>query len=178
MLQKNEASRLSFSTSQTLQSMSFLIKKAQSAADYETAKKLVLAYVEWLGIDLSYQQFDRELTQFQQTYGSPQGSMILAFFNDKPVGCIAVRYLEPGISELKRMYILEESRGQGLGRLLLVEALQVAKAIGYKKIRLDTLPTMPAAVHLYESIGFYLIAPYRYNPNPETLFMELDLTKM
>lgn len=155
--------------------MSFEVRSAQSDRDYHQARQLVLAYVEWLNIDLSYQQFDQELEQFRQTYGPPNGGMVLAYQEQNAVGCVAVRFLEPQVAELKRMYLLEQFRARGLGRLLLLEALQIAKKLGYHKIRLDTLPTMPAAVHLYREAGFYTIAPYRFNPNPATIFMERDL---
>ena len=155
--------------------MIYNIKIAQSERDYDQAKELVLAYVDWLNIDLSYQQFDQELEQFQQTYGPPEGGMMLAIKKQEAVGCVAIRYLEPNVSELKRMYILDHHRGYGLGRMLLSNAIQLAKELGYHKMRLDTLPSMTSAMYLYKEAGFYPIPAYRFNPDPKTIFMELSL---
>lgn len=155
--------------------MSFFVKRAITEQDYHQAQNLVLAYVKWLNIDLSYQQFEQELVDFKNQYGPPTGGMLLLMTHNKPVGCLAIRHLEHKIGELKRMFILENYRGKGQGRILLLRAIELARQLSYHKIRLDTLPTMRSAVHLYRSFGFCEIAPYRFNPHPDTIYMELNL---
>ena len=144
---------------------------------YSTAAKLFNDYAVALGIDLSFQNFEKELKDLPLQYGAPKGRLLLAYHNDKAIGCVGVRALEYHISELKRMYIKPEGRGLGLGTILLKASLQAAEELGYSYVRLDTLPEMKAAIHLYESHGFYLIKPYRYNPMENALFYEKQLNK-
>jgi ribosomal protein S18 acetylase RimI-like enzyme len=92
------------------------------------------------------------------------------------IGCAGVREFEDGVGELKRMYIKDAYRGKGLGKTLLNQALSVAQALGYKKLRLDTVSSMKSAISLYESAGFYEIAPYRFNPNADAKYFEITFT--
>jgi ribosomal protein S18 acetylase RimI-like enzyme len=108
-------------------------------------------------------------------YAPPRGVLLLAEIEGLPAGCAGVRPLEDGICELKRVYVRTAYRGTGLGRLLTETALQTARALGYARIRLDTLPPMAAAQRLYESLGFQDIQAYYDNPVPGQRFMEANL---
>lgn len=102
--------------------------------------------------------------------------MFLAFADGKLAGCIALRKLEDGICEMKRLFVKDEFRGQKIGIALIEKLIAEARKIGYEKIRLDTFPPkMGKAVSLYESYGFREIPPYYHNPYGDTLFMELQL---
>ena len=93
-------------------------------------------------------------------------------------GCIALRKLEENICEMKRLFVREDFRGCGIGKILIEKLISEAQIIGYEKMRLDTFPPkMSKAVELYSSYGFYEIESYYHNPYGETLFMESDLTK-
>jgi len=89
------------------------------------------------------------------------------------VGCVGLKSLGDGISEAKRLFIRPTYRGRDLGRLLLVQAIELAKWIGYHTIRLDTLGRFTAANALYASLGFVRIPPYNYNPQPDVLYFEI-----
>lgn len=148
---------------------------AQTGFDFEQAKELFREYVQSLGVDLSFQDFEKELTTIGQQYYQPNGGLILAFKDKQPVGCVGVRKLEYDIAELKRMYVKPACRGYNVGLELLTHSLKLAQELGYKKIRLDTLKNMTRAQSLYQSLGFYEIPPYRFNPLEGAIYMEKSL---
>ena len=104
-------------------------KQATSKQDFEIGKRLFQAYVKELGIDLSFQNFATELEQIEQQYGPPDGTLIILYSDNHPIGCFGIRKLETTIGELKRMYIAAEFRGDGLGKLLLEKAIKTAKTL-------------------------------------------------
>jgi ribosomal protein S18 acetylase RimI-like enzyme len=132
-------------------------------------------YVALLGVDLSFQDFEKELEQIQQQYSEPKGALLLAIKDSVVIGCAAIRQLDGEIAELKRMYVRNEYRGHGIGVVLLERLIEIAKMTGYKKMRLDTLKNMIKAQELYTSFGFYVIPPYRFNPLEGTVYMEKQL---
>ncbi|HKV75835.1 MAG TPA: GNAT family N-acetyltransferase [Gemmatimonadales bacterium] len=140
-----------------------------------TVRGLMLEYAAERGLDLGFQGFDREVATLPGAYGGPAGTLFLARLDGAPVGCVGVRPSSPGIAELKRLYLRAAARGSGLGRALVVSALQWARGAGYTAMRLDTVPGMEAAQQLYRSLGFREIDPYRHNPIAGVRFFERDL---
>lgn len=138
-------------------------------------KELFQEYASSLGFDLSFQDFEKEMATFPVQYAPPQGRLCLAQYRHEIVGCVGLRDLGGGICEMKRMYVKPNYRVQGLGRALAKAIINEARNIGYTHMRLDTIPSMKAAVSLYTSLGFKEIEPYRFNPIEGARFMELEL---
>lgn len=152
------------------------IIQAETPEQIEETRKLFREYEKWLDLDLCFQGFEAELENLPGKYAEPDGRLFLAVSDGKIAGCAALRKLEEGICEMKRLYVRVEFRGLKIGNVLIEKLIADAKEIGYKKLRLDTYPPkMGKAVSLYESHGFREIEPYYHNPLGEPLFMELDL---
>jgi putative acetyltransferase len=142
----------------------------------EQVRALFLEYAGSLSFNLCFQSFDAELNGLPGAYGPPHGRLLLALDDGHPAGCIALRKLESGICEMKRLYVRPGHRGQGLGRVLTERLLAEARAIGYQRMRLDTVESaMKDAIALYRRLGFQEIAPYSSIPIDSALWMELVL---
>jgi len=152
------------------------IQQAESPSQLRQARELFLEYAQSLGFSLCFQNFDKELTELPGDYAPPSGRLLLAEFEGELAGCVALHKFEANICEMKRLYLRPKFRGKGLGRVLAETIIAVAQTIGYKTMRLDTVePVMKNAVAMYGRLGFREIAPYRANPMPGTLYMELEL---
>lgn len=153
-----------------------MIVQAETPGQIQEARLLFREYEAWLGVDLCFQSFEKELKNLPGKYAKPSGRLFLASSNKKVAGCIALRKLGDATCEMKRLFVRPDFRGLKLGQMLIERVIAEAKAIGYIKMRLDTLPDkMPKAVELYQSYGFRELPPYYENPHRETLFMELEL---
>lgn len=146
-----------------------------TAAEWCEARRLVEEYASSLDLDLSFQNFAHELEHFENEYSAPYGAFLLAQNNGALVGCVGLRKLSDGVGEIKRLYVRPTARGLGLGLALVRGIVDEAKLINYARLVLDTLPSMLEAQSLYQAVGFRSIAPYRYNPIPGTVFLELRL---
>ena len=151
------------------------IVEAEGPETLALVRRLFVEYAASLEVDLAFQGFDEELAGLPGAYARPGGGLLLAFDGEEPAGCVAFRPLEPGISEMKRLYVRPGARGAGWGRRLAERVVSEARAEGYERMRLDTLPSMHAALGLYLGMGFREIPSYRHNPVEGTRFLELDL---
>lgn len=155
----------------------FLIAPARGPHDMAVVARLLETYAASLPVDLGYQDFEGELAGLPGGYAPPRGEILLAS-NSKGVqlGCVALRPLEEdGCCEMKRLYVVPEARALGLGRALAERVIREAARIGYREIRLDTLPSMTSAINLYRRMGFEPIAPYYCGAPEGSLFLALRL---
>jgi GNAT superfamily N-acetyltransferase len=153
-----------------------VLKQAESASQVKQARELFLEYGQSLGFSLCFQGFDKELAELPGDYAPPGGRLLLAEFEGRLAGCVALHRIEERTCEMKRLYLRPGFRGMGLGRLLTEGVISQARGIGYQRMRLDTVePVMQDAVAMYRRFGFREIAPYRVNPMAGTIYMELEL---
>jgi putative acetyltransferase len=138
-------------------------------------RTLLREYQEALGIDLDFQGFEAELETLPGDYASPRGRLLLALVDDAVAGCVAMRPLTAEHCEMKRLYVRPRFRAERLGRSLAERVIAEARSLGYRRMCLDTLPTMGDAQRLYEKLGFRDIPPYRHNPIVDTRFLGLEL---
>jgi putative acetyltransferase len=155
--------------------MAVEIIPAHASPHLDEVRTLFIEYAQSLDFSLCFQAFDDELAQLPGEYAPPDGRLLLARVADQPVGCVALRRIDAGACEMKRLYLRPVARGQGVGRALAVAVIAEARQIGYAAMRLDTVPAMTAAIALYRSLGFREIPPYRHNPLAGAVFMELAL---
>jgi ribosomal protein S18 acetylase RimI-like enzyme len=156
---------------------SFRIVPAGAAADLDAVRALFRAYADGIGVDLGYQDFATELAMLPGKYAPPAGALLLARdAAGAPIGCVALRPMAAdGCCEMKRLYVAPAARGLGLGRALLDATLAEAARLGYREIRLDTLPAMTEAIAMYRRHGFTPIAPYYDGAPAGTLFLARGL---
>lgn len=152
-----------------------MIIQAETKEHIGIAKELFIEYAKSLNFELCFQDFDKEVEELPGAYSPPEGRLFLAEIDGQITGCIALRKIEDEICEMKRLYVKPRFRGHNIGKDLVEKLIEDARRIGYRKMRLDTVPAMQTAQKLYKSIGFKEIEPYRLNPVPGAVYMELDL---
>jgi putative acetyltransferase len=147
-----------------------------TGARLEDVRALFLEYARSLGFSLCFQGFDEELSALPGMYAPPRGRLLLAIEEGAPAGCVGLHEWDGPAAEMKRLYVRPAFRGRGLGRTLTEAALAEARALGYRSVRLDTIPSvMQSAIAVYRELGFREIPPYRENPIPGALYFELHL---
>ena len=148
---------------------------ADDHVELEQVRQFFRNYAAWLGVDLDYQNFGDEMASLPGAYAAPAGRLFFAEFEGRPAGCVGIRPSSDGVCEMKRLYVEPEMRGNGIGRQLALAAIKAAKALGYRKVMMDTLPAMRIAVKLYRELGFKEAPAYYPTPVEGTLFLALDL---
>ena len=151
------------------------ITRAQSPDQIDEVRRLFREYERFLGVDLCFQSFEEELAGLPGKYGPPDGVLLMAMDGRQSAGCVALRKVEDGVCEMKRLYLKPQYRGQGLGRRLAERIVGEAVALGYRVMRLDTLDKLKEAMGLYEAMGFRRRDPYYGNPLPGVVYWELEL---
>ena len=142
------------------------------ALDVSIVRELFREYADGLGVDLGFQDFEKEIATLPGDYDP----ILVAHWNGEVAGCVALHPIDTIVCEVKRLYVRPAFRGHSIGRSLAGRIMAVAREKGFKKMRLDTLPMMAEAQKLYQSLGFIEIPPYRFNPVPGSKFMEVQLS--
>lgn len=154
----------------------YTICEAQTGADLAQVRELFLEYQSTLGVDLCFQGFAEELASLPGNYARPGGRLLLATNGSSKLGVVALRPILGVDCEMKRLFVRPSGRGAGLGRLLTEALIDEARLAGYRRVLLDTLPTMTEAQALYRSMGFVEIPAYCHNPIAGTRYMALTLS--
>ena len=142
------------------------------ADDLATVRELFDEYQRSVDAPVCFASFDAELASLP----APYFAILLAEKNGRPAGCVALKALDPVSAELKRLYVRPAFRGLGLGEKLIRAAAAQAQTHLFARLRLDTLPSMAAAIALYRRLGFSAIARYNDIPEPDALFFELSFS--
>lgn len=155
------------------------IFQAQDPEHVALARQLIEEYAAWLEFNLCFQGFEEEMRVLPGKYAPPAGRLLLAFWDERPAGVIALRPLEEtGVCEMKRLYVRPEFRGHHIGRILAEQIIREAAEIGYSRMRLDTIAgKMDSAIVMYRELGFKETSPYYQTPVGHTLFLELALSR-
>lgn len=151
------------------------IRTVVAGPDLEAVRKLFREYADWVRVDLAFQHFAEELAGLPGAYAEPGGLLLLGSVAGEAAGCVAVRRWDTEACEMKRLFVPERHRGQGVGEDLARAAIDWSRRAGYARMLLDTLPSMTGAQRLYARLGFREIPPYRFNPVGGARFMELPL---
>ena len=151
------------------------ILAAQSPAEIASVRTLFREYERGVAEPCCFAGFERELAALPGEYLPPAGALLLARDAAGDAGCVALRRLDAGRGEMKRLYVRGDRRGSGLGRALALAAIEAARRAGYNCLMLDTLPKMTEAIALYRALGFTPTGPYSATPTPGAVFFQLKL---
>jgi ribosomal protein S18 acetylase RimI-like enzyme len=165
------------------------LRRVLWSKDINTVRRLFQDYRQWLAdhrdtaasadsrVRIGLEQIDQQIAGLPGAYGPPRGDIILAFAQDSVVACGALRELKPKVGEIKRIYVRADHRGPGFGPRLTRALLNRARELSYERVRVDTLPTMSAAIQFYQELGFRPIPAYWSHPVPGARFFEYKMGK-
>ena len=154
----------------------FEVACAAAPADLEQARILFREYADQVDAPCCFATFSEEVTSLPGEYAMPAGRLLLARRDGQAAGCVAMRRLDAGSGEMKRLYVRQAFRGDGLGRTLAGLVIAAAREQRYTRLFLDTLPKMGEAIALYRSLGFRETGAYSAEPTPGAIFFELRLS--
>lgn len=155
--------------------------------DIDTVRQLFQGYRQWLAehrdsvatseprVRSGLALIDRLIAELPGPYGPPRGDILLWFENDRVVACGALRELEPRVGEIKRVHVRPDYRGKGFGYPFVRGLVDRARGLGYKRLRVDVLPTMYAAIEFYQELGFRPIPSFWPHPVAGALFFEHEI---
>jgi putative acetyltransferase len=152
------------------------LERVLTAVHVDLIALLFRQYAAELAVDLCFQGFAEELAGLPGAYSPPRGRLLLGWVGEEAAGCVALRPRSADTCEMKRLFVLPPFRRTGLGRLLAERVIFEARSIGYRRVVLDTLAPMHAALQLYQSLGFRSCPAYYPNPLPDVVYLELVLS--
>ncbi len=136
------------------------VTEVTSTDELAEVRVLFEEYARSLDFSLCFQGFDRELAELPGRYAPPRGKLLLLRVGGAVAGCVALRELESGVCEMKRLYVRPAFHGRGHGRTLAEAIVTAARELGYRTMKLDTVPKMERAIALYRALGFAEALPY------------------
>lgn len=151
------------------------IRPADSEDALADARALLKEYASALGRGLSFEDFAREMVELPGPYGPPDGALLVADFDGRLAGCVALRPLGGGLCEMKRLFVRHQFRGKGVGKRLALAVIEAARERGYRGMRLSFAPWMQEAIAIYRALGFRPIEAYRPEAVEGSVYMELTL---
>ena len=165
------------------------ILDATSEERLDQVRNLIKTFVKWHlnrhleDVDLINEYFDpkdfeKELASLPGKYSMPEGRLLLAFYNDQPAGCVALKKIDDHLCEMKRMFVYPEFQGKGIGYALAKVIIDEARKIGYSTMKLDTSIRQIEAQKLYQGFGFKNTEAYYELPEKLKnwlVFMDLKL---
>jgi ribosomal protein S18 acetylase RimI-like enzyme len=152
-----------------------IVYKKLEEKEILSAKELIMEYIKWLDMDLSFQNINEELNDFPKKYEEPDGAFIIAKENNNIIGCVGMKKMDKKICEMKRLFVDDKYKGKGIGKKLVEIIIEEAQSKNYERMRLDTLNIMESALNIYYKNGFYKIEPYYNNPDKGVIYMEKKL---
>jgi GNAT superfamily N-acetyltransferase len=151
------------------------IRMADGGDALADARALFKEYASSLGRDLSMEDFARELAELPGRYGPPHGALLIAGYDGRVAGCVALRPLGEGLCEMKRLFVRHQFRGKGVGKRLALAVIDAARERGYRAMRIGFAPWMEEAIAIYRALGFRPIEAYRAEAFEGSVFLELAL---
>jgi putative acetyltransferase len=161
-------------SNQVTQDKSLRLVQVETFSQIDLVRPLFREYADSFSYHLCFQSFEQEIADLPGDYAPPVGRLYLAYWDENLAGCVALKELQAGVCEMKRFYVKPAFRRRGIGKILALHLIEEAKEMGYRSMRLDTLPIMQQAITLYRAIGFEEIAPCP-NPIEGAIYMELKL---
>ncbi len=156
--------------------MTTRVVQAKTPEDWADGERLIRAYLASLPFEVDFQDVEGEMAGLRSMYGLPDGALLLVQDDaGEVVGVVGIRRFDDEDAELKRMYLVPEARGSGLGRAMAEVAVAAARSLGYRRLLLDTVASLTAAIAIYEELGFVEIPAYRHNPLEDARYFALDL---
>jgi ribosomal protein S18 acetylase RimI-like enzyme len=160
--------------------------EAKTEKDFKLAGTLFLEYVDFLKerfykyVDQQWatghwQYLEKEAKTLPGSYAHPQGCILLAEYKGQIAGCIALKELDDGICQMKRLYVRPQFRNLGIGNKLVEGIIEKGRESGYYCMRLNTNRLLDSALKLYSSLGFKEIEPFEQPYTETSVFMELKL---
>jgi carbonic anhydrase len=167
--------------------MALTIEQAATSAQLQDIRDLLREYTDWAFASTSgskdaptFEGLEHELSTLPGEFGPPDGRLLLATVDGKPAGCVALRRHDAATGEVKRLYVRPGFRGHHAGQKLVAALLDAARAIGYRRLVLDSHHTMTRAHDIYRDAGFRVVeapADFPEHLKPIAVFMEMELVR-
>jgi ribosomal protein S18 acetylase RimI-like enzyme len=154
----------------------FDLQPVSAPGQVDAVRSLFRAHAESLQYyGPSFVHFEGEMDALPAPYDQPGNRLYLAVMDGQGMGCVGVQRLNADTCQMKRLYVMPESRELNIGKALIEQAIGFAKDSGYRYMRLTTAPDLERAIGLYQRYGFVFVEPNADEKAYGKLAMQLDL---